>query len=399
MAIGLYPHQIKAINELKSGSVLVADVGTGKSRTALAYFYLKVCGGSLMINGKGVDRPMRTPRDLYIICPAKKRDSKEWEMEGMIFDFEGIKVTIDSWNNIKKYTGVFGAFFIFDEQRIVGSGAWVKAFLRIARRNKWILLTGTPADTWMDLIPVFVANGFYKNKTEFCRRHVIYSRFAKYPKVDRFIETKRLERLRDDIYVRMEFYKSATQHHIPVICDYDKATYKKIWRDRWDPYEDQPVEQAGKLCYLLRRCVNDDPSRVNTAARIIEKAKRCIIFYNYTYEYEALSEMLSSIGVPYAAWNGSVHEPLPEGDRWAYLVQYSAGAEAWNCTTTDTMIFYSQNYSYRIMIQAAGRIDRLNTPYSDLYYYHLKSRAPIDLAIARALSEKRKFNERAFVTK
>lgn len=399
MAIGLYPHQIKAINELKSGSVLVADVGTGKSRTALAYFYLKVCGGSLMINGKGVDRPMRTPRDLYIICPAKKRDSKEWEMEGMIFDFEGIKVTIDSWNNIKKYTGVFGAFFIFDEQRIVGSGAWVKAFLRIARRNKWILLTGTPADTWMDLIPVFVANGFYKNKTEFCRRHVIYSRFAKYPKVDRFIETKRLERLRDDIYVRMEFYKNATQHHIPVICEYDKATYKTIWRDRWDPYENQPVEQAGKLCYLLRRCVNDDPSRINNTAKIVEKAGRAIIFYNYTYEYEALSEMLSSIGVPYAAWNGSVHEPLPEGERWAYLVQYSAGAEAWNCTTTDTMIFYSQNYSYRIMIQAAGRIDRLNTPYSDLYYYHLKSRAPIDLAIARALSEKKKFNERAFVTK
>ena len=397
MAIGLYPHQIEAIDKLKSGSVLVADVGTGKSRTALAYFYLKECGGSLMINGKGVDRPMRTPKDLYIICPAKKRDSHEWETEGLIFDFEDIKVTIDSWNNIKKYDGVYGAFFIFDEQRIVGSGVWVKAFLRIARRNHWILLTGTPADTWMDLIPVFVANGFYKNKTEFCRRHVIYSRFAKYPKVDRFIETKRLERLRDSIYVRMEFYKNATQHHIPVFCDYDKATYKKIWRDRWDPYEDKPVEQAGKLCYLLRRCVNDDPSRVNIAAKIIEKAKRAIVFYNYTYEYEALSEMLSSISVPFAAWNGAVHEPLPEGDGWAYLVQYSAGAEAWNCTTTDTMIFYSQNYSYRIMIQAAGRIDRLNTPYSDLYYYHLKSRAPIDLAIGRALSEKKKFNERAFV--
>lgn len=399
MAIGLYPHQIKAINELKSGSILVADVGTGKSRTALAYFYLKECYGSLQVNGKGIDRPMKMPKDLYIICPAKKRDSKEWEMEAMIFDFSNIKVTIDSWNNIKKYSNVYGAFFVFDEQRIVGSGAWVKAFLRISKRNHWILLTGTPADTWMDLVPAFVANGFYKNKTDFVRQHVIYAAYAKFPKVDRYVGTKRLERLRDDIYVRMEFYKNATQHHIPILCDYDKGLYRRIWKDRWDPYEEKPIDSTGRLCYLLRRAVNEDPSRINTVAKLVEHSKRSIIFYNYTYEYEALCEMLSSLGLSFASWNGHVHEDLPTGDAWAYLVQYSAGAEAWNCTTTDTMIFYSQNYSYRIMIQAAGRIDRLNTPYGDLYYYHLKSKAPIDLAIGRALSEKKKFNERSFVNR
>lgn len=398
MALLLYPHQIKAITELKSGSVLVADVGTGKSRTALAYYYVKECGGKLRVNGNGKDRPMSSPRPLYIICPAKKRDSKEWESELTAFDIPEDMVTIDSWNNIKKYDKVYGAFFIFDEQRVIGSGAWVKAFLRIARRNRWILLTGTPADTWMDLVPVFVANGFYKNKSEFCKRHVVYSRFAKYPKVDRYMETKRLERLRDMVYVRMIFYKNATPHHVRVLCNYNKKLYKTIWRDRWDPYEDRPIPQIAKLCYLLRRCVNEDASRINAVASMLSEHPRVIIFYNYTYEHELLAELCSSLDVHFDSWNGQTHEELPTGDRWAYLVQYNAGAEAWNCVTTDTMIFYSANYSYRIMAQAAGRIDRLNTSYDDLYYYHLQSHAPIDLAIDRAIKEKKKFNERSFVS-
>lgn len=397
MGTALYPHQLEAIEKLKSGSVLVADVGTGKSRTALAYFYLKECGGGLRINGKGRDKPMKTPKDLYIICPAKKRDSHEWEEEFIGFDFTGIDITVDSWNNIKKYDKVSGAFFVFDEQRVVGSGAWVKAFLHICRRNHWILLTGTPADTWMDLIPVFVANGFFKNKTDFTRQHVVFSPYAKFPKVEHYLGTRRLEKMRDSIYVKMAYPKSATHHHVPVLCSYDKRLYKRVWKDRWDPFEEKPIANVSSLCYLLRRVVNDDPSRINACAKICERVGKVIIFYNYVYEYDALCEMLSAVGMPFASWNGAVHEGLPTGDTWAYLVQYNAGAEAWNCTTANAMIFYSQNYSYRIMIQAAGRIDRLNTPFADLYYYHLKSHAPIDLAIGRALSEKKKFNERAFV--
>ena len=49
------------------------------------------------------------------------------------------------------------------------------------------------------------------------------------------------------------------------------------------------------------------------------------------------------------------------------------------------------------MAQAAGRIDRLNSPYRDLYYYHLKSRSGIDIAISKALGQKKQFNERKFV--
>lgn len=397
MAISLYPHQEEAISKLKSGSVLVADVGTGKSRTALAYFYIRECDGALRINGKGEDKPMRRPRDLYIICPAKKRDSHEWEDEASFFDFSQIDIHVDSWNNIKKYANVNSSFFIFDEQRLIGSGAWVKAFLKLAQRNHWILLTGTPADTWSDLIPVFVANGFYKNKSEFLKRHAVFNRFSKFPKIDRYVETKRLERLRDLVYVKMEFAKIAEQHHVNVMCDYDKKLYLQVWKDRWDPYDNKPIRETGKLCYLMRRVVNEDPSRLTNALEILDEHPKVIIFYNYTYELNTLRDALNAIGVPYNEWNGEIHEPVPEGERWCYLVQYTAGAEAWNCTTTDTVIFYSQNYSYRIMIQSAGRIDRLNTPYTDLYYYHLKSHAPIDIAIARAIQQKRKFNESAFV--
>ena len=62
-------------------------------------------------------------------------------------------------------------------------------------------------------------------------------------------------------------------------------------------------------------------------------------------------------------------------------------------------MFFSQNYSFKVMEQAAGRIDRLNTPYTNLYYYHLKTRSGIDLAISRALAEKKQFNETRYLRK
>lgn len=407
MSISLYDHQIKAIDELKNGSILCADVGTGKSRTSLAYYYLKVCQGSLPINGKGHIEDMKTPRDLYIITTAKKRDSHEWEKEGWPFHMclpnspnpSDVKVTIDSWNNIAKYRKVIGAFFIFDEQRVVGSGAWVKAFLDISRKNKWILLSATPGDTWSDYIPVFVANGFYKNKTDFNRQHVIFNRFSKYPKIDRYVNTKKLEKQRDSILVHMYYRKKTVAHQLPILVMYDHYKYKRVQKDRWDVYDNQPIREAGKLCYLLRKVVNSDQTRLDAAEAIVKENDRVIIFYNYDYELDLLRSMCKINDILCAEWNGQKHEPVPDTDRWVYLVQYSAGAEGWNCVTTNVMVFYSQSYSYRMTIQAAGRIDRLNTKYEDLYYYYLKSRAPIDLAISRALSQKRNFNESSFIRK
>jgi hypothetical protein len=129
---------------------------------------------------------------------------------------------------------------------------------------------------------------------------------------------------------------------------------------------------------------------------IFEKHPRIIVFYNFDYELDILKHIYYGENVEIAEWNGHAHQPVPKGEKWVYLVQYTAGCEGWNCITTDTIIFYSQNYSYKVMAQASGRIDRLNTPYTDLYYYHLKSRSGIDLAISRALTEKKKFNERKF---
>ena len=403
--IELGQHQLDAIEKLKNGSILCGDVGTGKSRTALAYYYIKVCGGGLKINGKGTYHGMAEPRDIYIITTAKKRDDHDWEEEAIPFrvstdptlSYDSVKLTIDSWNNIKKYTKVYGAFFIFDEQRVVGYGAWTKAFLDIARKNKWILLSATPGDTWSDYIPVFIANGFYRNKTDFAYRHIVYSRVTKYPKIERYVDTGILVRHRNDILVRMKFERKTTRERHVVYTDYDKQLYLTVWKKRWDPYDDCPIEETGKLFYLMRKVVNNDESRLAAVERIAEMHKRLIVFYNFTYELENLRRLFTRLNFAIGEWNGEVHSDIPSGTEWVYLVQYSAGCEGWNCITTDTIIFYSQSYSYRMTVQAEGRIDRLNTSYKTLYYYILKSHAPIDLAIARALASKHNFNERAYI--
>ena len=380
MSVSLYDYQQDAVDRLKNGSILCGGVGSGKSRTSLAYYY----------------KVART-KDLYIITTARKRDTKEWEDEVEPFNLKR-KVTIDSWNNIGKYRDIVDAFFIFDEQRVVGYGAWVKSFLKITRVNEWILLSATPGDTWQDYIPVFIANGFYRNKTEFAREHIIYSRFSKYPKIDRYVNEGKLLRLRRQILVTMDFKRKTVSHHEDVYVSYDIPLYKDVTRSRWDPYKNEPIPDASGLCYVWRKIVNTSEARQLALLEIFEKHPKLIVFYNFNYELDILKEMFGAYaGVQVAEWNGHKHESIPTGPSWVYLVQYTAGAEGWNCITTDTIVFYSQNYSYKIRQQAAGRIDRLNTPYTDLYYYHLKSRSGIDLAISKALKEKKKFNESKYV--
>lgn len=406
MSIKLFDYQVKAVQQMKNGCILCGGVGSGKSLTALSYYYLQNGGEpSSLIGGDYI--PMDDPpKDLYIITTARKRDTLEWEGELSPFLlsthpetnlYHNHKVVVDSWNNIGKYVNVTGAFFIFDEQRVIGSGVWVKSFLKITKTNDWILLSATPGDTWQDYIPVFIANGFYKNRTEFTREHIVYSRFTKFPKVDRYINTGKLLKLRRSILVTMDFKRETISHHEDVYVSYDIETYKDVSRTRWNPYKNEPIQNAGELCYVWRKIVNSDESRQVAVLEIFENHPKVIIFYNFDYELEILKNLGFGSGVKIAEWNGHKHEPIPNSKSWVYLVQYSAGCEGWNCITTDTIIFYSQNYSYKVMVQAAGRIDRLNTPYTDLYYYHLKSRSGIDLAISKALKDKKNFNETKYV--
>lgn len=407
--IKLRDYQLEAVKKMKNGCILCGGVGSGKSRTSLAYYY--------MLNGGQLDTAEYEPmddvniKDLYIITTARKRDTLEWEQELSHFLLSTNKeinlytntVIVDSWNNIKKYTDIENAFFIFDEQRVVGSGAWVKAFYRITKNNQWILLSATPGDTWFDYIPVFVANGFFRNKTEFVRDHVIYSRFTKYPKIDRYINDQRLIRLRNKILINMDFKRQTTSHHHDIYCNFDKFTYKDICKNRWNLWNDEPIKNASEFCYCLRKIVNSSDDRSIKVLEIFEKHPRLIIFYNFDYELDLLKSLYYGSDVEITEWNGHKHQPIPENydidgneKRWIYLVQYTAGAEGWNCITTDTIIFFSQNYSYKILAQACGRIDRMNTPFTNLYYYHLKSHSGIDMAINRALKNKKKFNETKF---
>lgn len=401
----LRDYQLEAIGKMKNGCILNGGVGSGKSLTSLSYYYLQNGGSFEFLSGKDYILMPNPPKDLYIITTARKRDTFEWEGEMSHFllsTHEELnkydnKVIVDSWNNIQKYKDVEDAFFIFDEQRVVGSGAWVKAFLKIAKKNQWILLSATPGDTWSDYIPVFIANGFYKNKTEFMREHAVFSRFSKYPKIEKYIGTGKLIRQRREILVDMKFERETVQHHYDIYVEYDNKLYKDVMKRRWDIWNDEPIINASGLCYALRKIVNSHESRSTKLLELFETHQKMIVFYNFDYELEILKSLYFGEGVIIAEWNGHKHEPTPTGNRWVYLVQYTAGAEGWNCITTDTIVFYSLNYSYKIMHQSAGRIDRLNTPYKDLHYYYLKSRSSIDLAIERALNDKRKFNESSFI--
>lgn len=373
----LYSHQEEALRLLQSGKVLVGGVGSGKSRVGASWALSKADANKIVV-----------------ITTARKRDSFEWEGEFAALGVNCDEVTIESWNNVSKFADYHDHVFIFDEQRVVGSGAWVKSFLKISKHNLWILLSATPGDTWLDYVPLFIANGFYKNRTAFSEQHIIWDRFAKYPKVKRFVNTGVLESRRRRIIVPMPAERHTRRNRKDIFVPFDRDQYDLIVKKRIDPWTKEPIRNAAGVCYALRRSVNSSGNRLDRLRKIVTKRHRVIVFYNFNYERDELSKLKDEFVV--AEWNGRAHEPIPEGDSWVYLVQYTAGAEGWNCTETDTIVFYSLNYSYKVLEQAEGRIDRINTPYTDLWYYYFKSESGIDSAISKAVAEKATFNERVF---
>lgn len=375
--IELYPYQRKAVDRLHNGSVLCGKVGSGKSLTGLFYY---------MEN--------HIDKSLYIITVAKKRNDREWHRD---FEALGIDGVVDSWNNIEKYTDVKDAFFIFDEQRAIGYGKWGMAFIHIARKNNWIMLTATPGDVWMDWMCIFIANNFYRNKTDFVDQHVEYNPYSKFPQIRRYHKTDKLERFRKYLAVPMQDFRTTKLNRKYINADFDKDLYQTVVKTRFNPYTEEPIMNASEFTQVLRRIVNTSERRRIHAKQEIMTRDKVIVFYNYTYELDILKEICQELDRAYYQWNGQKHEAIPDAETWVYLVQYTAGAEGWNCITTDTILFYSLNYSYRIMEQSEGRINRVNTSFENLYYVYLKSPASIDDAIERSIRSKKKFNERNWV--
>jgi hypothetical protein len=383
--VDLYPHQQEAVEKLRNGSILCGGVGTGKTITALTYYFTR-----------------EAPRDIYVITTAKKRESLDWQKEAAKFGITthaeatvaGV-LTVDSWNNIGKFIDVTDAFFVLDEQRVVGTGKWVKSFLKIAKKNHWILLSGTPGDSWLDYAPVFIANGFYKNLSEFKREHVIYRPYARYPQVERYIGIHKLVRLQNEILVDMPYERHTTRHIHTIWVEYDEILMMQAIKRRFNVFTGKPIKDAGELFRVMRKISNSSLDRLDAVLTLLKKHPKLIVFYNFDYELETL-RTIGDMGTPLAEWNGHRHEEIPQTDRWLYLVQYQSGAEGWNCVSTNAMAFYSLTYSYKLWEQAFGRIDRLNTPFENLHYYVLRSDAAIDHAVWKALRSKKSFNEKGF---
>lgn len=389
-SVKLLPHQEEAYRRLRTGSVLCGGVGSGKTITSLYYFFEKVCDGKLL-DGCFF---LQNPKKLFVITTATKRDTRDWEREfGWFLAKPEVEIVVDSWNNISRFENIYNSFFVFDEQRVLGNGAWVKSFLKIVKKNDWILLSATPGDTWVDYVPIFLAHGFYKTRTEFIRRHVVYNTFVKFPKIDRYVETDRLERLRSLVLIIMPFEKKTKRHVITVNVDFDRELYKRI-TDRWNPFENRPIKDISDYVTTLRKSVNSHKSRFEEVLKILVQHKKIVVFYNYNYELDILRNLKDFCDV--GEHNGHKHEPIPKTESWVYLVQYMSGAEGWNCVETNAMVFYSLNYSYRMMEQASGRIDRLNTSFYNLYYYYMESDSSIDQAIKKSLLAKKNFNAKNF---
>lgn len=382
----LRPHQEEAVENLSNGKVLYGGVGSGKSLTSLAY-YMK----------------HEAPKNIYVITTAKKRDSLDWEGEAAKFGISKVKnasiagaLVVDSWNNISKYVDTEDAFFIFDEQRVVGSGTWAKSFIKICKKNRWILLSATPGDTWLDYVPIFIANGLYRNATEFKREHCVYAPYSRYPRLIRYIQVKQLEKYRNMLLVEMPYERHTTRIVKDIQTSFDAELFRQVFVKRWHPYENRPIRDVGEMFHTMRKLVNSDPSRLEKIRQLLTAHDRVIIFYNFDYELEILRELYDENTV--GEWNGHKKDDIPDTERWVYLVQYVAGSEGWNCTSTDTVVFYSLTYSYKNFAQAQGRIDRLDTPFNELYYYVLLSNSPVDKAVRGALANKKSFNEIAWAT-
>lgn len=386
----LYDYQLDAVKRLKTGKVLCGRVGSGKSLTALYWWHTKVCGGSFQ-----PWRPRQKKVKLYIITTAKKREDREWQSDALPFLPEEDEIVVDSWQNIKKYIAVTGCCFIFDEQKTVSTGTWSKNFVYITKHNKWIMLSGTPGDAYKDYLALFIANGFVKNKTEFNSNYVKFARFSKYPKIEGYYNVEQLESWRRQILVVMKDHRKIRKIFKDVFCEYDRELYLKAVKLKRDVFTDEPCMDAGHLCRVLRKIVNSDLDRIKKLDELLDKHHKAIVFYNFNFERDMLREYAERTGILYSEYNGERHESAPIGDKWIYAVQY-VSCEGWNLTTTDTVIFFSQNYSYKVKTQAAGRIDRVNTPFNELYYYTFMSNSTIDYAIWKALNAKKNFQESAF---
>lgn len=370
--VELYAHQLDAVKRLHSGAVLAGKVGSGKTLAALQY-YKEVYSKTL---------------ELIVITTAKKRNDGDWVTEAGLLDLE--EPTVDSWNNIDSYVNRRG-FFIFDEQHASGSGKWAKKFIKIAKANKWIMLSATPGDRWIDYIPVFIANGMVKDKTTFNNEYVVYNPNTPFPQILYYRNTFELEGMRKAILVVMPDKRDTQRHRKNVITEYDRFLYDEVQKTRFNPFIKKPIKNKSEYTQIMRKLVSTSPARIFEFGDLVTRFDRSIVFYNYDYELDIITRVLKEKGINIFTYNGKHHDPSPTDGTWCYVVQYSA-AEAWNNISTNRMIFYSPNYSYKVVEQCEGRIDRINTSFKNLYYYTLVSDAPIDKAVIKANKEKKVFN-------
>lgn len=377
MAVTFKDYQKRAINQMHNGCILCGGVGAGKSLTSLGYIDKVYPSGTV-----------------YIITPARKRNTGEWFDDIRKNDMDETRFVVDSWNNLSKYKDVKDAFFLFDEQKVSGKGTWAKSLIRIAKSNQWILLSATPGDTYDDYATVLIANGFVRNRTTWYDEYCVTKSQPFFHIVDHKNKDV-IDMMIRRIFIKMDYQsdKKRIERVIPIQAR-SAGEEKEILMTHKAPGAQMPFTTfAAAIAYVRMNCY-DKSKKTEALRKIIEKHKKIIVFYNFLSEKLEIERAAIDANVTINFYNGQRHDPIPDTDEWVYGVQYNSGAEAWNCITTNAMVFYSPNYSYKTMEQAHGRIDRVNSPYECLYYYMLLNELNIDNKVMNALSSKKDFNEK-----
>lgn len=261
-------------------------------------------------------------------------------------------------------------------------------------------LSATPfSNSYIDVAPYLILAGFYKNKSQFLKRHIKH--FDKYfapitgPGTgivaksyfkDPDLITKRFESIKVSIDTS-QYYPKVERFHIKSHLNKDTATqYRQIKLDyKHHINYEYPIQARTEQQRLIS---NHDYEKDLQLLKILQWRKNIkqapvLIFYQYS---SSLANLLQVLTQSYPLYkikiiNGNHRlnfEQAPSNPDTIILIQYQAGGEGLDWQWSNLSIFYEAPVQYEKLVQARGRNVRDKSIMKRVYHYELESANTID---------------------